>query len=481
MGAVERAPAPPRMKILIISYFFPPYNVIGAVRLGKTAKYLLRMGHDVRVLAAAEIPEPPTLALEIPASRVVYTPWFDVDRPYKFALGLWHNVRSRHGARDRAGRSGDLAASGRANVRGTDESPRRKRRGIGELLRMAYTDLFHWPDAALGWRRYATRAGRTMVKDWRPDVMLASGTPWTSFLIARDLARETGVPWVADLRDPWAGNPDSAESGPRKRLVDRYERRVLDSAAYLVTVTEPLARTLRARYPAKSVGVVLNGFDPEDYRQEQTMTAEHAAGRLDASGVRRPAVSGDGVLRVVYTGSMYRGDMTPLLEAVAMLGEEAQSLRLEIIGSSEQKVRDAYCATAARLGSAEQLVWLPAVPHAEAVNTQRNADVLFVLVQDTPYDAGIYTGKLMEYLGAGRPILIVGTSSGVAADLVRGRGLGAAERSPEHIAAQLRAWITEKHDKGTVSTSARAAVDDFSRENQTRRFAEILRTAAAGR
>ena len=468
------------MKILIISFFFPPYNVIGAVRLGKTAKYLLRMGYDVRVLAAAEIPEPPTLALEIPASRVIYTPWFDIDRPYKFVLGLWHTVRSRLRT-DRVGTSGDLPASGSASPRAADDPRRLKGRGVGGLLRLVYTDLFHWPDAALGWRRYAAPAGRAMVRGWKPDVILASGTPWTSFLVARDLAKDTGVPWVADLRDPWAGNPDSIESGLRKRLVDRYERRVLESAACLVTVTEPLAEALRTRYPGKPVGVVLNGFDPEDYRAEQRSAAERDANPINASGPQPGARANDGVLRVVYTGSMYRGDMTPLLEAVAMLGEGAQSLRLEIIGSSEQAVRDGYCRTAARLGIADQLVWLPAVPHAQAVTTQRNADVLFVLVQDTPYDAGIYTGKLMEYLGAGRPILIVGTTVGVAADLVRGRGLGAAERSPERIAAQLRAWITEKHDKGTVSTSSRVAVDDFSRENQTRRFAEILRAATAAR
>ena len=184
-GAAERAPAPHRMKILIISFFFPPYNVIGAVRLGKTAKYLLRMGYDVRVLAAAEIPEPPTLALEIPASRVIYTPWFDIDRPYKFVLGLWHTVRSRLRT-DRVGTSGDLPASGSASPRAADDPRRLKGRGVGGLLRLMYTDLFHWPDAALGWRRYATPAGRAMVKGWKPDVILASGTPWTSFLVARD-------------------------------------------------------------------------------------------------------------------------------------------------------------------------------------------------------------------------------------------------------------------------------------------------------
>ena len=38
------------MKVLIVSFAFPPSNVIGAVRVGKLARYLDHRGHDVRVL-----------------------------------------------------------------------------------------------------------------------------------------------------------------------------------------------------------------------------------------------------------------------------------------------------------------------------------------------------------------------------------------------------------------------------------------------
>src|SRR3954470_13508009 len=69
------------MRILIVSYAFPPFNSIGGVRVGKTAKYLVHAGHDVRVIAAQDQPFAPTLPLEIPEQNVRYTRWLNIRKP----------------------------------------------------------------------------------------------------------------------------------------------------------------------------------------------------------------------------------------------------------------------------------------------------------------------------------------------------------------------------------------------------------------
>src|SRR6202045_5024178 len=60
------------MRGLIVSFAFPPSNVIGAVRVGKLARYLDQRGHDVRVLAT-DVVEDRSLPLEISRERVFYT------------------------------------------------------------------------------------------------------------------------------------------------------------------------------------------------------------------------------------------------------------------------------------------------------------------------------------------------------------------------------------------------------------------------
>ncbi len=63
------------MKLLLVTWYFPPSRTIAAVRLGKLARYLLAKGHDIRVLTPQDPPLPQDLAVDFPAERVVRTAW----------------------------------------------------------------------------------------------------------------------------------------------------------------------------------------------------------------------------------------------------------------------------------------------------------------------------------------------------------------------------------------------------------------------
>src|SRR5688500_6437513 len=149
------------MRVLLISYLFPPFNTIGAVRTGKTAAYLTRFGHDVRVLTAANQPLEPSLALEIPDSNVTSTGWLNVNWPVELALG---------------GRS-KVAARGFTLSRG-------RHRGLLGALGGWSKTLLNFPDGQIGWLPFAVRAANQICRHWRPDVILGSALPMTSLLVA---------------------------------------------------------------------------------------------------------------------------------------------------------------------------------------------------------------------------------------------------------------------------------------------------------
>lgn len=464
------------MRILIVSFVFPPHNIIGAVRVGKTAKYLWRDGHDVRVLAGKDLDIDPSLGLEIPSENVIYTRWTDVDRPYQALLSARNRVKDRLALNRSHTRLEEPVAAWSGSGFGS-VGPQSERRRLSWRLRLLYTDLIHLPDSAVGWRRHALKAGAELASRWRPDVILASGAPWTSLVVARDLAEQIGVPWVAELRDLWSANHTTFVSEWRKRTVDSwYEARVLRSASALVTVSEPLAIKLRARYASQSVDVILNGFDEEDYASHESDDGELP---FESGSVDTPTESTatDTVLRLVYTGEINR-DMLPLLEGIRLLGEEGSHVRLEIIGPQSADVQVRYAKIAESFGFGGNCVWVPPVSHAQASRLQRNADVLVLLMHESPADAGVYTGKLFEYVGARRPILLAGATSGVAADLIRERGIGYAESLPEGIANRIRGWIREKRERGVVAAPTGASIDDLSRRSQTRRYAAILKRVA---
>ncbi len=63
------------MKLLLVTWYFPPSRTIAAVRLGKLARYLLAKGHDIRILTPQDPPLPQDLAFDFLAERVIRTSW----------------------------------------------------------------------------------------------------------------------------------------------------------------------------------------------------------------------------------------------------------------------------------------------------------------------------------------------------------------------------------------------------------------------
>lgn len=419
------------MRILIVSFYFPPYNSIGALRLGKTAKYLHRLGHDLRVLTAAGQPFDATLPVELPAELVVEVPYLDLNRPLR---GL------------RVGRSrlSDVSVTPRA-AGGV--------RAILQKLRRLYANLANFPDAQVGWYLPAVRAGRRLLAHWRPDVVLASAWPGTAFLVGAELAHRASAPWVADYRDLWAEHPYSASYAWRRSIERAVEDRVVGRAAGLVTVSEPLAVVLARRFNRRPA-VVLNGFDAMD----------HPALALAASPPGERLV-------IAYTGMIYPGkrDPSPLFAALASLGESGRRVSIRFAGRN----LDAVPALAARHGVSDRVEVLGSLPYAESLRLQAEADVLLLLMWDDASEEGVFTGKLFEYVGARRPILVVGCARSAAARLVVERGLGEAADDPAAIAAVLERMLARKRTSGTPLLPA-GACDDLSRDTQTRRLERYL-------
>ncbi len=63
------------------------------------------------------------------------------------------------------------------------------------------------PDARAGWIRPALEAARAVCEALRPEAVYSISPPVSAHAIAGQIAARAGIPWVADLREPWAGAP----------------------------------------------------------------------------------------------------------------------------------------------------------------------------------------------------------------------------------------------------------------------------------
>ena len=396
------------MRVLIVSFAFPPSNVIGAIRVGKLARYLDQRGHDVRVLAT-DVVEDRSLPLEISRERVFYTEFRQRQHWIHRAARLLRGHTAFH-----------------TGVRHEDAPARvgAPPRSLRQTFRRHYLGLIHIPDMRADWVRTAIPAGRQLIREWQPDIIFASAPPNTGLMVASRLARAHNVPWVADFRDLWVDNPYYSEPGWRRRIDAILERRILRGAAGVVTVSPIWAEQLRRRH-GKDVTVVYNGYAEEDFPP--------LARRTDP----------EGSLTIRYTGSIYRGfrDPSALFSAIALLPDHLRTcINVEFFSDAGDAVLDA--AAAHRVESAVTVK--PRVPYRHALALQMEADVLLLLQSSDPRDEGNLPAKLFEYLYARRPILLIGYERGIAARLVIERSAGLVANSPVKIRDQLQRWFEDK-------------------------------------
>ncbi|HEY3780263.1 MAG TPA: glycosyltransferase family 4 protein [Fimbriimonadaceae bacterium] len=414
------------MRILIVSFFFPPYNAIGSVRVGKTAKYLIAQGHEIRVVGAKDCPFPSTLELEIPESDVKYVQWVNVGLEVDFTK--------------------KSAASAAFNMK-----PGMVRSFLRVMARF-YRNIANIPDGQIGWIPGAVKAGSATVEEWRPDLIFASAMPISSLLVGEKLSAKFNIPWVAELRDLWTDNHYNSYPWWRMPIEKRMEKRVLNSCSGMVTVSKPLADTLAKKYPAP-VQVILNGYDEDDI----------AEGVVPTKGLP---------LRITYTGNLYqfRRDPSPLFEAISKDKSLADNLMLDFYGTDFAVLRQLI----EKFQIDKCVQPHSAVSHKESLEIQQTADVLLLLLYNHPLEKGVLTGKLFEYIGSGRPVLCIGGANSEAARLIQERGLGVATDDPAEIAQQLKKWIAMKQDQGAVPANPPEGKQGLSRKEQVSELSKFL-------
>jgi glycosyltransferase involved in cell wall biosynthesis len=445
---VPPARDPDCRRVLFISYPFPPVGGAGVQRTTKFVKYLPACGWLPSVLTVANPSVPAlddSLVADVPAATVVRRA-----RTWEPGYAVKTAVTESGGGRGRRGLGGAV-------------------KGLVRGLAKAVLQ----PDPQVLWLPEAVRQGGRLLRELPHDAIVASGPPFSTFLIGALLSRRTGVPLVLDYRDEWDISSAYWENKRLGRLSQAVQRRMQDhaarTAAALLATTrssaEALAR-IRERSGSKAqVACIYNGFDPADFPPAV-----------------RPADGPPGPYRLVYTGTLWNlTSVAPLVEAAERLARESPALAadLELVFAGrrtepQQRLLDRLKGLPCRL------VEHPYLDHARALDLLRGADGLCVLLSDVPEARRVVPAKMFEYMAARRPILAVGPA-GEMLDLLRGYP-AARWHAPGDVAAiaETLARGVEARRAGRTPDAGDGDTDRYSRPNQARQLAEILNALAAG-
>lgn len=400
--------------------------------MGNTASSLLKMGEDVRVLTVADPPLMNDLVVDFPENRVHRT--------------KWHNLN----------RIPDLFSGGSERVRSSGYGDEAGARGLAATF---WRTFVHIPDQAGGWIRPGIRAGTILSRNWRPDVILASSGPPSGLIIASEISRRTGIPWVADYRDTWSGNLNSTAPALRQRLDQSIERHTIRNASAVVTVNEDIAEFLKQMH-GKPTRVVLNGFDP-----------------ADLCDIRPSAGSNEGPLVLRHMGTIYEGlrDPSPLFEALRDNPGVAEAVRVEFFGRNLANLQ----ALIDRYEVGHCVARRDAVTRAQALQLEADSDVLLLLTHPDEIDKGTLPGKFFEYVGIGRPILQIGYSQSVCSELIRTEGFGEVASTAREVVVALSNLLARKRGPQGLSSVPQAQRTPFSRTGQVQALREVLHKVAA--
>jgi glycosyltransferase involved in cell wall biosynthesis len=407
-AAMPEAPRSPVRRLLMVAYHFPPLQgSSGIQRTLRFAQHLPRFGWQPIVLTVqphAYERTSPDLNADVPPEAVVHR---------AFALDA-----ARH-----------LSVKGR------------------------YMGWTARPDRWISWRLDGVRAGLQLVRRFRPQALWSTYPIATAHVIGASLHRRTGLPWIADFRDPMAqdGYPADPTIWASYKAIEEHAVKTADCSMF---TTPGAAREYRRRYPesAGRIQVLENGYDEESFAAAEACSVDRTPLRA-------------GRFTLLHSGIVYPSerDPTQLMRALAMLRDDPASGG-RIVVRFRASAHDDMLRALARENGVEHMVELvPAVPYRDALAEMMRADALLVMQASNCNEQ--IPAKLYEYLRTGRPIVALTDPRGDTADALRRSDV--TECAPlddaQAIAAFLRGVVSGSRSGLTASASAIHAASRIGR------------------
>jgi glycosyltransferase involved in cell wall biosynthesis len=372
-------------KVLIITYYWPPSGGAGVQRWLKFSKYLPEFGWEPIILTvdpeyAAYPVTDFSLKEDLPSSVKVYS------TPATNYFSIYKKDKSK------------IPSAGFANS--VDNTLK------GKILRFIRGNFF-LPDPRKGWNKYAFKKACELIDTEEIRHIITTSPPHSTQLIGLKIKKKyPGIKWIADLRDPWTDIYYYKQFYPTfisKRIDLRMEKSVLKKADKIITVGASLKTllSLKVEEIENKTEVIPNGFDEDDFNNLKTSM---------------PAL-----FTISYMGTL--SDVYPIdrfLEALQVFKKRGNDFILRFIGTVSSKQKDIIQAKT----SNSVVEFIPYVDHAAALKYMLESTILLLIIPDHQSNRSIITGKLFEYIAAGKPIICLGPDDGDAAGILRETGHG---------------------------------------------------------
>lgn len=442
--------------VLVITYYWPPSGGAGVQRWLKFVKYLPEYGWSPVVYTPMnpEVPaDDPSLLRDIlPGTTVLKRRICEPYRMYKRFLGM---------------KPGDRINAGFLREK--------EKQGLKENLSVWVRGNLFIPDARKYWIRPSIRFLKKYLARHPVQAVITSGPPHSMHLVGLGLKKQTGIPWMADFRDPWT-DIDFYDQLKLSRRADRkhreLEKAVLSKADAVVVIGPSMAEEF-AKLMGKRPHVIPNGFDPDDFNRKTEH--DNRPEKEKEADLDPELLQFKERFSILHLGAINRDRnhdifWKALSELIRENARFRSNLSVVLIGKLDVSVLKSI----ERYQLDQVVIKKAYIPHNRVASYMRIASLLYLPVNNTPNARSIQTGKLFEYLASEKPILGIGPEEGDAAQIIRECRAG--QMIPFADAERLKQAIHEyfiQWDNQNLSISP-VNIDHYSRRNLTGKMAELL-------
>lgn len=418
-------------KVLIITYYWPPSGGAGVQRWLRFSKYLPQFGWEPVILTVdpgyGTYPAiDSSLENEVPPSIVVH----------RTKATDWFRMYSREKSK--------IPSSGFAK---NNENTFREK--LSRFIR----GNFFIPDPRRGWNKFAFKKACEIIETSSIENVITTSPPHSTQLIGLKIKKKySGINWIADLRDPWTDIYYYSKfyPSPISSYIDRrYERLVLKSADKIITVGKSLKDIFSSKISGieEKFKVITNGYDEEDF-----------------TGI---IPSQPDIYTISYIGTLSEAyPIDGLLNALQSFKKKGNIFKVRFVGTVSSGQKELIISS---LGN-HAVEFVPYVDHAGAIRYMSESTVLLLIIPDHRSNKTIITGKLFEYIAAGKPVICIGPIDGDAAEILKFTGTGDTFNYNDISSIENYLLQSIKHQPYPVQDKKLK----YSRKELTKQISEIL-------
>ena len=420
--------------ILIITYYWPPSGGSGVQRWVYFSKYLKKLGYSPIVLTidlkSASYPAiDRSLINETQGIPVHYVKSFNWIKIYS-----WF----KKGKKDKIPQ-GEFS-----------------KKGLVDHIAAFIRGNFFIPDARVNWAKSAIKEALRIVKSHKIEKIITTGPPHSTHLIGLNLKKQLNFKWIADFRDPWT-DIFYVKSFYRlsfaKKKDKLFERKVLSNANAIITTTsENFQKDLQSKISInQNFFKIYNGYDSDLFKKIKKRKNKD--------------------FQIVFTGLLTENHpYKEFIESFIKFLKKDPKVNVKIIlaGLISEKILNEFN----RISNIEFHGY---INHQDAVNLMIDGNILLNFMYKQEKNTTMISGKLIEYMATGNPVLMIGDKKSEASKLLSKQtyNLTADPKETKIISNFIKSnyinWIEKKEIKNEIDV-----IKDYTREETTRSLIEII-------